>query len=202
MKLKELILARTAIYRLVSSTVDRPKQEAIKLLAGDASGRKVLDLGCGIGNSAGIFLRSDYTGIDINPRYVVYAARRYPGLNFIAGDANRLPWGEGFDIVLINSFLHHLDDREALAILKKAGSALNPSGRVIIQEPLLTRREGWPGRLARKLDRGGFIRPLEDWKALAEVAGLAPDRTDFYPLRILGLEAYRMVSMALVPVRD
>jgi len=103
MRFKELILARPIFYRLVSSNVDRAKLRAITRWGDDFSGLKILDLGCGIGNSVRLFRKSDYTGIDINLRYLKIAARRYPGLNFVAGDVNRLQWGGGFDIILIGN---------------------------------------------------------------------------------------------------
>jgi SAM-dependent methyltransferase len=197
MRFKELILARPIFYRLVSSNVDRAKLRAITRWGDDFSGLKILDLGCGIGNSVRLFRKSDYTGIDINLRYLKIAARRYPGLNFVAGDVNRLQWGGGFDIILINSLLHHLDDREALAILKKSAAALNPQGKVIIQEPLLPGRNEWSCRLIRRLDRGDYFRTWKGWEILLEQAGLVSEDVYFYTLRILGFTGYKMVSLAL-----
>jgi len=93
--LRESILAHPWFYRLVSSVVDRYKLRAIGLLRRDFSGLKVLNLGCGIGNAVCLFNVSDYTGIDINRRYIAIASRNYPGFNFIADDATRIKWGGG-----------------------------------------------------------------------------------------------------------
>ena len=93
--MRESILAHPWFYRLVSSVVDRYKLRAIGLLRRDFSGLKVLNLGCGIGNAVCLFNVSDYTGIDINRRYIAIASRNYPGFNFIADDATRIKWGGG-----------------------------------------------------------------------------------------------------------
>lgn len=197
MRFKELILAQPIFYRLVSSIVDRQKLKSIKRIRDDYSGLKILDLGCGIGNSVRLFRKSDYTGIDINRRYIKIATRRYPGLSFIAGDLNRVKWGGDFDIILINSLLHHLDDKQAMEILRKSVAALKSTGKVIIQEPLLPRRNEWCCRLMRRLDRGDYFRSLNGWKKLLKEAGLFTDDICFYPLRLFGFPGYMMVSISL-----
>lgn len=197
MRLRESLLAHPWFYRLVSSLVDRYKLRAIGLLRQDFSGLRVLDLGCGIGNAVRLFKGSDYTGIDINRRYIAIASRNYPSLNFIADDATRIKWGGGFDIILINSFLHHLDNGPALEILKKSSAALRPAGRIIVQEPLLPRSEERFGRLMARLDRGKYFRTREEWDKLFGRAGLLPVNVSHYSMRILGIEGYKMISVSL-----
>jgi SAM-dependent methyltransferase len=197
MSLRDSLLDHPWCYRMVSSLVDRYKLRAIGRLREDFSGLRVLDLGCGIGNAVCLFKGSDYTGIDINRRYISISSRSYPGLNFIAGDVIRLEWGEGFDIILVNSFLHHLDDGQALKILEKSSNALRPEGRVIVQEPLLARNRDWVGRLMESLDRGKYFRTREEWDKLFGRAGLLPVNVDHYSMRIFGFEAYKMISVSL-----
>lgn len=197
MRLRESLLAHPWCYRLVSSLVDRYKLRAIGRLRKDFSGLRVLDLGCGIGNSVRLFKGSDYTGIDINRGYISFASRSYPGRNFIAGDAIRLEWGEGFDIILVNSFLHHLDNGQALKILEKSSNALRPEGRVIVQEPLLPRNREWFCRLMASLDRGKYFRTREELDKLFGRAGLFPVNVSHYSMRIFGLEGYKMISVSL-----
>ncbi|MEA1926923.1 MAG: class I SAM-dependent methyltransferase, partial [Candidatus Auribacterota bacterium] len=108
MKLIESLLNNPLLYRLHASGVDRAKFAAIRKIRDDFNGLKVLDLGCGPGNTTDIFSGGDYTGVDINERYIKIAAARYPGYRFIAGDAGEVEWGRGFDIILINSFFHHI----------------------------------------------------------------------------------------------
>ncbi|HDL64381.1 MAG TPA: class I SAM-dependent methyltransferase [Proteobacteria bacterium] len=200
MKVAEIIeslLSNPLVYRLHAAGVDRPKLAAIRKLCSDYSGLKVLDLGCGPGNTAHIFSGADYTGVDINERYISVARKKHPGLNFIVGDVNRVEWGAGFDIILINSLLHHLDDNEASKILRKAVAVLKETGKVIIQEPMLPGKEEWSYRLMMRLDRGNYFRSLPDWKYLLEKAGLSAGEISFYHLRVFGFKNYHMVSMLL-----
>lgn len=199
MSFTEAILKLSLSYRLISSLVDRAKLRAIRRLKGDFSGLRVLDLGCGVGNSARLFRNSRYTGIDINPGYVKFAARRYPGLKFVNGDVSRMDWGSGFDVVLVNSLLHHLDDRQAEKILGRSTRALNPGGRVILQEPLVPGEEEWRLRMIMKLDRGDYFRTIDEWKQLSERSGLFPEIVSFYHMRVLGIMVYKMVSISLSP---
>lgn len=196
-KIIAALLSNPLVYRLHAAGVDRPKLAAIRKFRSDYSGLKVLDLGCGPGNTARVFLGANYTGVDINEKYITVARKKYPGLNFIDGDVNQVEWGSGFDIILINSLLHHLDDNEVSKILLKTTAALNQTGKVIIQEPLIPEKNEWCYQLMMRLDRGNYFRTLIGWKRLVEKAGLFPDNIFFYQLRVLGFKNYHMVSMLL-----
>jgi 2-polyprenyl-3-methyl-5-hydroxy-6-metoxy-1,4-benzoquinol methylase len=52
----------------------------------------------------------------------------------IAGDAFKVEYGKGFDIVLVTNFLHHFDRQTSVAFLKKTAAALKTGGRVAILE--------------------------------------------------------------------
>jgi SAM-dependent methyltransferase len=73
----------------------------------DLGGRKVLELSCGHGGGAAYLMKTlrpaSYTGLDFNPHGVEFAKRRHPlpGLDFVHGDAENLPFpDESFDAVL------------------------------------------------------------------------------------------------------
>lgn len=51
-----------------------------------------------------------------------------------AGSALSVPWGEGYDLVLLPNFLHHFDPPTCEQILAKARAALAPGGRLAIVE--------------------------------------------------------------------
>jgi len=165
-KLIDILLANPLIYRLHAAGVDRHKLSAITRIRDDFSGLKVLDLGCGTGNSTCLFSESDYTGIDISKKYIELARKKYPRHHFIAGNAGEIDWDSGYNLILINSLLHHLPDEEVSKIARKARRFLAAGGIVIIQEPLLPRTGEWYHRLMMKLDRGNYFRSLEDWKSL------------------------------------
>jgi ubiquinone/menaquinone biosynthesis C-methylase UbiE len=52
----------------------------------------------------------------------------------IAGSAFEVPFGEGYDLVLLPNFLHHFDPPGCERILDKARAALAPGGRLVIVE--------------------------------------------------------------------
>lgn len=194
----EKIWSSPAVYTLHSAGVDGPKKRAIAAAAGRPV-RTVLDLGCGTGNSVELFSQSRYTGIDINRAYIVAARRRFPGREFIAADAAAAAWGGPYELILINSFLHHLPDREAALILEKTAAGLVPSGRAIIQEPLIPSRSEYYHRLLMRLDRGDHFRNRAGWLSLIRGAGLVPRTEGHYSLRILGFRGYHMISISARP---
>jgi SAM-dependent methyltransferase len=51
-----------------------------------------------------------------------------------AGSAFEVPFGDGYDLVLLPNFLHHFDPPTCERLLAKARAALAPSGRVVIVE--------------------------------------------------------------------
>jgi ubiquinone/menaquinone biosynthesis C-methylase UbiE len=52
----------------------------------------------------------------------------------IAGDAFKVDYGSGFDVVLVTNFLHHFDRTMNVAFLKKTAAALKTGGRVVVLE--------------------------------------------------------------------
>lgn len=74
--------------------------------------RRVLDLGCGCGYGSA-YLRASgaasVTGVDLDPRNIRYAQRRFDGVTFRVADAQRLPADLGtFDIVVSSNLFEHL----------------------------------------------------------------------------------------------
>ena len=71
---------------------------------GDLRNRRVLDLGCGIGDFYPLLIEKfgqlDYTGIDIVPEMVQHAAQKYPRARFLCRDLFTDRLDETFDYVL------------------------------------------------------------------------------------------------------
>ena len=73
----------------------------------DLSGKQVLEVSCGHGGGAAYlvptFRPASYTGLDFNPDGIAFAQKRHnlPGLDFVHGDAEDLPFpDESFDVVI------------------------------------------------------------------------------------------------------
>ena len=73
----------------------------------DLSGKRVLEVSCGHGGGASYLTRTlhpaSYTGLDLNPAGIEFCQRRHnlPGLDFVHGDAENLPFADqSFDAVI------------------------------------------------------------------------------------------------------
>ena len=93
-------------------------------------GDRVLDVACGAGYvAAAAHARgADAVGVDFSALQVKLAEKTYPGIRFIEGDAEALPFGEGeFDAVLNAFGLPHIPNAEK--VLTEACRVLKPGGR-------------------------------------------------------------------------
>ncbi|KUH94630.1 SAM-dependent methyltransferase [Mycobacterium sp. IS-1556] len=75
--------------------------------AGGLAGKRVLEVGCGHGGGASYLTRAlapaSYVGLDVNPAGIEFCRRRHPvpGLEFVNGDAEDLPFPtDSFDVVI------------------------------------------------------------------------------------------------------
>ena len=73
----------------------------------DLSGKRVLEVSCGRGGGASYLVRTlgpaSYTGLDLNPNGIEFCKKRHdlPGLDFVQGNAEDLPFrDQSFDAVL------------------------------------------------------------------------------------------------------
>ncbi|MFH8680155.1 class I SAM-dependent methyltransferase [Streptomyces lydicus] len=116
---------------LVNAYYARP---AMVALAGDVSGRRILDAGCGSGPlSAALRDRgADVTGIDASAEMLALARRRLgdDAALHVADLSDPLPFADGvFDDVVASLVLHYLEDwGPTLAELRRV---LRPGGRLI-----------------------------------------------------------------------
>src|SRR5262249_39245728 len=98
-----------------------------------ATGRRVLEVGCGAGFDAYEFCRhgADYTGIDLAPENIERARKHLACYGFtpngLQADAEHHPFGDGsFDLFFSNGVLHHVPD--FARALSEARRVLRPGG--------------------------------------------------------------------------
>lgn len=168
MRLPAGVLAGTTAYRLWQAPFAHQKFAPVLRHNDVARARRVLDVGCGPGTNTAYFGTTDYLGLDLNNAYLAYARRRY-SRRFLTTDVCQYT-GEGdgpFDFILINSFLHHVDDTAALGILRQLARLLDPQGFVHILDLVLPADPSLARFLARN-DRGAFPRFPGHWQAMFE----------------------------------
>lgn len=132
--------------------------------------RRVLDVGCGAGTNAQHFTAADYVGIDVNERYLESARARFRG-QFVQADLTSADLSSlgTFDMILANSFLHHVNDADTERILAQLAPRLAADGTIHILDLVLPPRTSLARMMAR-LDRGAYARPVEHWRALFTAA--------------------------------
>ena len=102
--------------------------------AKDISSRRICDLGCGVGWLANV-LRSfgEVTGVDMSPKGIAEAKRRWPGVTFEAANILDYVPREPFDLVVSSEVIEHIEDQEAF--IEKVSSLLVDQGFFIVTCP-------------------------------------------------------------------
>src|SRR3984957_19656952 len=114
----------------------RPVRDLLSALP-DIQARKVIDLGCGPGNStellAARFPGALVSGIDSSSDMIAAAARRLPQVQFTIGDIETWKDPGPFDVILANAVLHWVPDHSTL--LPALIARLASGGGLAIQMP-------------------------------------------------------------------
>jgi ubiquinone/menaquinone biosynthesis C-methylase UbiE len=102
----------------------------------DLNGKRVLEVSCGHGGGASYLVRTlrpaSYTGLDLNPNGIAFCQKRHdlPGLDFVHGNAEDLPFDDqSFDAVL-NVEASHLYS-EFPRFLAEVARVLRPGGHFL-----------------------------------------------------------------------
>jgi SAM-dependent methyltransferase len=193
MRWVDRLLENTTVYRCWQAPFAAAKLAPV-LRANDMTAvESVLDVGCGPGTNTAQFSRMRrYLGVDINMAYTTFARRRY-GRDFVVGDATSFApaAGERFDFILLNSFLHHIDDAEASRTLDALARCLTPEGHVHIVDLVLPESRDLAWALC-KLDRGRYPRRVGEWRSLLEKRYLQA-HLELYTLGVQRLPLWNML---------
>ena len=192
MSLTEALLENPLVYRLWQTPFANRKLEPVLSHNDLREVRRVLDVGCGPGTNAPHFQHTYYLGLDFNPHYIENARRRFKG-NFEVADVTqyRAEPGTRFDFILVNSILHHIDDRNTDRILSHLNTLLTPDGHVHILELVTPEKPGIARKLAQ-MDRGKYARPLDCWRDLFS-KHFETEIFEPYPLGMFGVPLWNMI---------
>jgi SAM-dependent methyltransferase len=152
-----------------------------------ASSKRVLEVGCGLGDLLAAVAPPNSVGVDISPRMIEHARKRHPELDLRVIDVEHDALPEGpFDVILMSDAIGLLYDIETA--LERLHPLLSPRGRLIITyynflwEPAL--------KLAEHL---GIKQrwPEQNWLSMSDIEGL---------LGLSGYEVFRRGTDVLAPV--
>ena len=109
----------------------------VKELAHLGAGAKVLDLGCGPGILLGELAEAgcDVYGVDSARQMLALAEKRVPSAHLNLADLrDELPaeWGSGFTAIISTYAIHHIDDADKVALIRRLLGLLEPGGAVLI----------------------------------------------------------------------
>lgn len=135
-------------------------------------GDRVLDIGCGVADVLDRLPAVDYHGFDLSQPYVDAARARYGERGrFTCAAVSELSLGDlagSCDVVMANGLLHHLDDEDAVRLLRTAHAALKPGGHLVTFDGCYVDGQSPLARWLVSLDRGEHVRRIEEYQCLAE----------------------------------
>ncbi len=94
--------------------------------------RRVLEIGCATGDLLAAVEPAYGVGVDLSPKMIELARKKYPGMRFILGDAETLEWddAEEFDVILMVHLTGHVDDLHA--VFQRVRKVSAPHTHVIV----------------------------------------------------------------------
>jgi len=167
------ILERPAVYERVQRLLGAraARRRIVDDFLRPFDGARILDVGCGTGSLLDLLPESvDYTGFDLNAKYIDTARRRYAGRGrfFCArvGDKAAMLEKGTFDFVVAKSLLHHLSDGDAHQLLAASRNALRSGGVFFSSDPVRHDEQALVTKVLLALDRGGSIRSADGYREL------------------------------------
>lgn len=112
--------------------------------------KKALDLGGGPGTYAMEMARKGVSVTLFDRPETIEIAKAVikksgaENIDFLSGDFLYDDIGRGYDLIFISQVLHSCSDNESMRLIEKAGNALNPRGRISIQEFYLRENRAHP----------------------------------------------------------
>ena len=166
------ILSLAGGYSLLQRVVgaDRSRRILSESFIRATPGMRILDIGCGTGDILDYLPEVDYLGVDLNPRYIEAAIRRHGSQGaFLSRDIRDEDWsGNGdWDRVLAMGILHHLEDNEALHLLRVAKRRLKPDGKLVTFDSCFVPGQSLMARFLINQDRGRNTRSEGGYRDLA-----------------------------------
>lgn len=114
-------------------------RHSARLTGGRLAPPRVLDFGCGIGNSTGFLARyfpgCEVAGTDVSGASLEIARARTPGASFMTMQGDSIPFEDArFGLVFVSCVLHHVPQEHHAATLAELRRVLAPGGWLVLYE--------------------------------------------------------------------
>ena len=150
-------------------------------------GQRILEIGCGDGDLLASLKPSQGVGVDFSPETIYRAQAKYPGLEFIQGDAHDLSILQGsFDVIILSDTLNDLWDVQS--VLEQARRLCTQRTRLILN--FFSGLWQLPLMVAQSLNLATTMLP-QNWLTLSDVHGM---------LTLTGFEVIRTSQEILWPL--
>jgi SAM-dependent methyltransferase len=93
-------------------------------------GKRVLELGCGLGDLLAAVKPSHGVGVDFSPAMVDLARKRHEGLSFVVADAAEFSCAEQFDYIIVSDLINDLPDVQR--VLEQALRCSHANTRIVV----------------------------------------------------------------------
>ncbi|ALL01991.1 Methyltransferase domain protein [Pyrodictium delaneyi] len=135
----------------------------------DLRGKKVLELGCGVGRWVPFITSygAKYVGVDISENMIEVARKRFPNASFYKIDSTDLPFPDNsFYLSFSITVIHHNNYDAQSKLIDELVRVTQPNGYIFLLEGIAHggRKKTWFNT---------FARPVHDWVSEVEKGGRA-----------------------------
>lgn len=184
------ILAAPFFYETLQKPLLEKKLAPLKRDGVIEKTNSVIDIGCGPGINSALFRDKRYLGIDLSKKYIDFANKHRTG-DFRVADATSFKTDEKFDLVFMNSLMHHIDDAGTERLLGSCEKFLNEDGEIRILD-LVMPEKPCLARLLAKADRGNHVRTAEKWETLFD-RHLNRKNVEYYNITFFRIPFFTMI---------
>jgi 2-polyprenyl-3-methyl-5-hydroxy-6-metoxy-1,4-benzoquinol methylase len=165
-------LKKPILYNLIQLFFSHRKMKVLlttELLASHK--KRVLDIGCGTGQSIEFLPECKYTGFDISIEYLTAAKKTHgTSFNFVLSSIEEFNYEQHapLDIVLLIGVLHHLNDQQIKSFYKTIKTYMNEDSFLLSVDPCFVKNQRKLARFLVSLDRGDYIRTIPEYQNLTQ----------------------------------